>query len=264
MKILQILNEGITEYQTKMNQAQDHIENMDVFSIMFNQRQDMIISEGIAYIDIKGVLLSDATQLDLQTGNTGYDEIKRDIEHALISNVEGIVFHINSPGGDSVGSHEIASMVQNLPVPSIAYIKNLGASAAYKIASAASLIMSSPSARVGGIGSLLVYQDISQMLQNLHVNYITFVNEGAIYKSIGHGNRDLTEEQMEYIQQAVTKSGNEFKEFVKENREVDDKVFTAAVFSGDEAEEVGLVDLIGDFDTTQYIAKRFFEIFPSM
>lgn len=67
--------------------------------------------------------------------------------------VQSIVLHIDSPGGQVGGVAELAAHIKNrITKPTVAYIGDMGASAAYWIASAADKITAAETSEVGSIG----------------------------------------------------------------------------------------------------------------
>ena len=57
------------------------------------------------------------------------------------SNIQAIVLEINSPGGSPVASDEIATAMKNAKKPVIAFVRELGASGGYWVASAADYVI---------------------------------------------------------------------------------------------------------------------------
>jgi capsid assembly protease len=69
---------------------------------------------------------------------------------------QSIVLHIDSPGGQLGGVAELAAHIKNrITKPVVAYVGDMGASAAYWIASAADMIIASETAEVGSIGVVM-------------------------------------------------------------------------------------------------------------
>src|SRR3989344_7935467 len=71
--------------------------------------------------------------------------------------VKGIILDINSPGGSVVGSEEIKNAVKGISKPKVALIRDVGASGAYWVASAADKIIADPMSITGSIGVLGSY-----------------------------------------------------------------------------------------------------------
>jgi ClpP class serine protease len=260
MKIFEVTNSTVSEYVNKLAKYENGNGNGYDLSLYFNQRGEKKLENGVGHVYIQGMLLSDATPLDKMTGATDYDDVYDDIEDLLEMGAKVIVLHINSGGGMVTGCIELCEYIESLPVPTISCVKGMAASAAYKIASATSHIISSKSSDVGNIGTIMVFTDTSALTRAMGVQYVTFVNDGAIYKSIGHTD-SLTEEQVAYLQTSINKAGSEFQEFVKRNRTVSPEVFTAAWYNGQDAVSVGLIDEIGDYRLAE---QRAFEMIDAV
>lgn len=70
--------------------------------------------------------------------------------------VQSIVLHIDSPGGQVGGVAELAGHIKHRIIkPVVAYVGDMGASAAYWIASAADMIIANETAEVGSIGVVM-------------------------------------------------------------------------------------------------------------
>ncbi|MCC7085880.1 MAG: hypothetical protein IT427_12835, partial [Pirellulales bacterium] len=97
----------------------------------------MEVSDGIATISLNGTLMKHAASLGMGTSTALARRLVR--QAANDPQVRGIMLHIDSPGGTVAGTKELADEVatatQRKPVR--AHISDLGASAAYWIASQA-------------------------------------------------------------------------------------------------------------------------------
>ncbi|MBI2143791.1 signal peptide peptidase SppA [Candidatus Woesearchaeota archaeon] len=164
------------------------------------------------------------------------------------SAVKGILLEINSPGGAPVASEEIMKAVKGAKKPTVALIREVGASGAYWVASASDYIVSSPVSITGSVGVTASYLEFSGLLEKYGVGYERLV--AGERKDIGTPFRNLTKEEKAILQDALAKMQGYFLETVKENRKLTDddavaKISTALVFLGSEAKELGLVDELG-------------------
>jgi ClpP class serine protease len=242
MKLFQITEQSIKEYRKDKDKAEN---GMDL-SFFVNTRREAYLENNIGHVYVCGVLLSNATEIDKALGNTDYKNIMEDIEDLLEDGAKAILLHINSGGGSVMGCIEVAEYISNLPVPVVVHVdSSICMSAAYKLAAGASWIMATKSSEVGNIGTIMVFTDTSRMSQAMGIEYIAFVNDGAVYKSIGHTDT-LSEEQVIYLQNQINIAGEEFQAHVLTNREVSPEVFKASWYHGQYAIEAGLVDEIGD------------------
>ena len=90
--------------------------------------------------------------------------------------VEVIVLNIDSPGGEAAGISQFATYIRNSPKRVVAYIDDLGASAAYWIASAAKEIYASTTAFVGSIGVVFTIIDDSEKQKKEGIEKIEIVS----------------------------------------------------------------------------------------
>jgi capsid assembly protease len=248
MKLFQISKQSLDSYQSSLKKTESYDDD-DMFSFYFNQRKPSTLIGSVGHVYIYGMLLSDATQRDKAIGATDYNDVKEDIKALLSQGAELIIFHFNSGGGAVSGCIELAEYIEQLPIPTIASVEGMCASAAYKLASATSYIIATKSSDVGNIGTISVFIDTSIMNAAMGINYIAFTNEGADYKSLGHLD-SLTEDQANYLQKIINDAGNDFKEFVLRNRNITNpEVWKAAWFYGQSAIDAGLIDEIGDVET---------------
>jgi capsid assembly protease len=236
----------ITElgYQTFIDKQLAIRQGLNVAD-MFIQRKPYSVKDTVGYIDIQGPLVRKASNLEIQSGITSYEVLEQELEQAYNDDISMLVLTIDSPGGESMGSSYITKIVESFNKPVIAMIDGLGASAAYKIASAATQIIVSEYSQVGSIGSMIIVDSTKELNDKIGIKRTIFTNEGATYKGMGGNFGELDETEIEFIQQAVDKSGKDFQETVLSNRpEINKVVFNARTFSGKEAIELGLVDFI--------------------
>src|SRR3989338_6588915 len=91
----------------------------------------------VAVIDITGTILADEDVDFLFEDVTSSEDIRRLIRKADRNDgIKAIVFRINSPGGSAVASEEIAREIQKTNKTTVAWIREIGTSGAYWIASA--------------------------------------------------------------------------------------------------------------------------------
>ena len=241
MKTFEITQQAFLEYSNKISKS----EEFDM-SKFVNKRPDSVLENGIGHVFVTGCLLSNSSPIDREMGNTDYNQIVNDVEILIENGALGIILHLNSGGGESLGSLECASYIQNLEIPSIALVDSaICCSACYKIASACSYIVASPSSIVGNIGSIMVIADTSIMNKSVGLSYNAFYNQGAVLKSIGHSDT-LSNVQKSFLQESINESGKQFQDFVLSNRKIDTICFQAGWYCGEKALALGLIDYIGD------------------
>lgn len=120
---------------------------------------------GIAVIPVTGSLMNRALGLDAASGLTSYGDIGSSFDAALADpDVDGIVFDIDSPGGEAGGAFDLADQIysarQTKPVWAVA--NDQAFSAAYAIASSCERLFVTRTGGVGSIGVIALHIDQSQ------------------------------------------------------------------------------------------------------
>lgn len=125
------------------------------------------VVDGIAVLDVFGILAHRATLQADSSYVEGYETIAKRIDAALADReVAAIVLNIDSPGGEVSGAFQLAGQILNARAikPIHAVAGDLAASAGYLIASAAQSVSVSPSGQVGSIGVVTCHVDMSRAL----------------------------------------------------------------------------------------------------
>ena len=182
----------------------------------------------------------------MRTGATP-DKIIQKIKWAQMRGLRCVIFEINSPGGAVVASKEIADAVRNAGMHTVAWIRDLGASGAYWVASACERIVADPCSGVGSIGVIGSHLEISELMKKYGVRYEGF--KSAEFKDMGVPFRKTTTREKKVLQEHIDDLHNFFVTSVAEYRGMDKKAMSkladGRVFMGEEARKLGLVDRLG-------------------
>lgn len=197
--------------------------------------------------DLWSMLLGQAEDLELLT-----EQVQR---MAADSEVGAAVLRFDTPGGMMTGGIEFADAVAELNAkkPVIAWTGSLCASLGYLVASQASEVVATRSAQVGSIGTILSVMDWTEYLKGLGVKIHTFTNKEGTLKSI----LPMNEERSAYLQGRADSAFAIFRDMVKAKRpDVKDGTMKGQVFTAGEAQGLGLVDRIGDFNFALGLARQ--------
>jgi len=212
--------------------------------------KEELIREGVAIIPIKGAILpEDSNDLFGITG-MGSDTIINSLKRAMDNDgIKAVVLEINSPGGTVVASREVANYVKTLSEkkPVVAWIREVGASGAYWIASSSDYIIADELSITGSVGVISSYLEFSELLEKYGVKYERLVagelkDVGSPYKELNDAERKLMESKLKKIQDVFLKE-------VSENRKLTsnqvNEIRSGFFYLGVEAKELGLVDELG-------------------
>lgn len=180
---------------------------------------------------------------------TGYNAIQKQFRAALADeDVEGIVFDVDSYGGDCAGCFELAQEIYEArgQKPMIAVIDAHCFSAAYAVASSADRMVITRTGAAGSIGVVSVHADHSKRLEEDGVKY-TLIHAGK-HKVDGNQYSPLTGPAKARMQARVDSLYDEFAATVARNRGLDEsdvRNTEAATFGAADSVRLGLVDAIG-------------------
>lgn len=175
--------------------------------------------------------------------------------------IKAIVLRINSPGGSALASDIIwrETILAKQKKPLIVSMGDLAASGGYYIACAADTIVANSNTLTGSIGVFGLLFNVKKLM-NEKIG-ITFdkVNTNK-YSDIGSVYRDMSQEEKAFIQNGVEDIYATFIEHVAEGRGLNiakvDSIGQGRLWSGANALEIGLVDVIGGLDKAIEIAAE--------
>jgi len=174
--------------------------------------------------------------------------------------IKAIILRINSPGG-SVGPtqeiyREIRKTIRSKKV--VVSMGEVAASGGYYIAAAADRIVANPGTITGSIGVIMHFVQFRDLLSKIGVD-LEVLKSGE-FKDVGSPHRKLTERDKELLNELIGDIQKQFEEGVASGRNmaVEDVqlISDGRVFSGARAKELGLVDVLGNFQDAVEIAKK--------
>lgn len=209
------------------------------------------VGANTAVIEVNGIILSDGVGSAFGQTSTSSKTLVDLIRKAdKDKDIKAIIFAINSPGGTPVATEEIADAIKRTDKPTVALIRETGASGAYWIASATDTIIASRMSIVGSIGVTASYLDVSGFLNRYNVTYERLV--AGDHKDAGSPLKPLTAQERALFDRILQRTHDEFIDTVAANRRMPradvEKLADGFVFLGVEAKDLGLVDALGGMD----------------
>src|SRR5574337_959946 len=212
-----------------------------LFSLAFSLgRWERLGGSKVALITVEGVILDSKEVIE---------QLEKYRENP---SVKAIVLRINSPGGGVAPSQEIYEELlktrQTDKKPVVASMGSVAASGGYYIASATDLIVANPGTITGSIGVLLQVPNISGLMQKIGVKSV--VVKSGQHKDLASPTREMTDAERQILQGMLDDVHNQFIDVVAKGRQIDRKKVEAIadgrIFSGREAQSLGLVDQLGN------------------
>ncbi|MEY4931124.1 MAG: signal peptide peptidase SppA [Bacteroidota bacterium] len=197
-----------------------------------------------------------------QNGMIGSDSFAEELRKARTNDrVKAIVLRINSPGGSALASdvmwREITLTTKVKPV--IASMSDYAASGGYYLAMGCDTIVAQPTTITGSIGVFSVLFDLSSFLDNKIGITFDEVKTGEVGQMVTF-TRSLTDVEKAVWQKRTEEIYNSFttKAAQGRNMAVEDlrKVASGRVWTGSQAKEIGLVDVLGNFEDAVAIAAK--------
>ena len=176
-------------------------------------------------------------------------------------NVKAIVLRVNSPGGSALASETILREMDlaKKAKPVIVSMGDVAASGGYYIACQADTIVANPTTITGSIGVFGVLMNAKEMMNNKLGITIDTVKTNK-HADIGTIFRPLTRIERQIIQNSVENVYNTFISRVSLGRNLSkeyiDSVGQGRVWTGRDALELGLVDVLGGLETAIEISSN--------
>ena len=216
-------------------------------------REPYAIANGnVAVIELSGKLMKHASSFGDATSTV---QARRQIRAAVNNaDISGILLHIDSPGGTVAGTQDLAAEVAAAAKQKrvVAYIEDLGASAAYWVASQANQIFTNATGLVGSIGTFAVVYDYSGHAGQLGIK--VHVVRAGDFKGMGVEGTEITSEQLAEMQRIVDQLNSHFLKGVAAGRNLPIAqvrgLADGRVHVGTEAISLGLVDGVQSLDVT--------------
>ena len=139
------------------------------------------IVDGIAVIEVSGVLVHRGAWIGQSSGQTSYEGIAAQLAAAVAdSAVRGIALEIDSFGGEVAGVFDLADAIRaaRASKPVQAFVAEHAFSAGYALASQATSIILPRTGAVGSIGVVVMHADLSGQLSDDGVT-VTLIHSGA-------------------------------------------------------------------------------------
>lgn len=195
-------------------------------------------SEKVVVVKLDGVIL-DPLEISM--------ELKKLEEDA---DVKAVVVRIDSPGGAVGPSQEIYNSIKRLRKvkPVVASMGTIAASGGLYAAVAANKIVANPGTLTGSIGVIVEFINAEELLQKIGIKG-SVVKSGK-FKDTGSPLREMSEEERALLQSVIDDVNRQFIKAVADGRgmKIEDveKIADGRIFTGSQAKENGLVDILGD------------------
>ncbi len=210
----------------------------------------------IGIVEVKGPIgMGGRNSVDSQ------DVLKVIKRYADDSGMKAVVVRIDSPGGAVAPSQEIYDELRRLSDAEKVVVCSLGsvaASGGLYVAVGCDRIVAEPGTLTGSIGVIGELPNVKGLADKVGVKVET-VKSGRL-KDVGNPFRDMTPEDRAFFQQLLDQVHRQFIEAVADGRNLDPdevrKFADGRVLTGEQAQQLGLVDALGNFNDAVNLAKE--------
>jgi protease IV len=238
-------------------------EDEDIHVVKYNKYKKTVSGYSsskneVAVIVADGDIMPGKAQQGIIGSTTFAEELRKARNN---KKVKAIVLHINSPGGSALASDVMwrEVILASKAKPIIASMGDYAASGGYYLAMGCDSIVAQPNTITGSIGVFSVLFDLSSFLDNKIGITFDEVKTGDMGELVTV-TRPLTAPEKAIWQKSTDRIYASFTTKAAEGRKMPveqlRKVASGRVWTGAQAKERGLVDVLGDFDDAVRIAAE--------
>ncbi len=182
-----------------------------------------------------------------------------DIDHFRTDkSIHAIVVRIDSPGGGVAASQELYTCIRRARErkPVVVSMGGVAASGGYYAALGADTIVANPGTTTGSIGVIMELTRFGELLDKIGIE-MESITSGE-FKDAGAPYRDITRSEREYFQGYIDDAYEQFLEALITERGLEEEqareLANGRVYTGRQAQEFGLIDVLGDMHDAEQIA----------
>jgi protease-4 len=172
--------------------------------------------------------------------------------------IKALLLRIDSPGGDALASDLMWRELRTLGKPVIASQSDVAASGGYYMSMACDTIVASPLTLTGSIGVITGKFNLAELYKK--VGFTKEIISRGRYAQVDADNRPFTAEEEAYFDANARAAYESFRDKAALSRGMSvaamEECAQGRVWTGAEAAQRGLVDVVGNFDTALNLAKR--------
>ncbi len=220
-------------------------------------RERYVSGEGsnrIAVLPVAGTIASEAP-VALGAATASPETLRNQLRQATEDRrVRAVILEVDSPGGGVVPTDQMHESIQEFREetgkPVVVSMGQTAASGGYYISTAADRIFANPNTLTGSLGVIFSYLNFAEAAEEYGIEQ-EVVKSGP-FKDIGSPTREPTEEELDILQAYVDEGYDQFVQVIVEGRGLPEEevreLADGRVYSGQQAETLGLVDGLGDLE----------------
>lgn len=204
----------------------------------------------IAVVPVMGAMMRDS----YCTWSDGYVSGTRDLESTVKAldeneNVDGIVFYINSPGGQADGNESLSKVIASTKTPTVGFFEGMASAAVYAFQGVKELYASESQSYWGSIGTYISIADDRAFWESMGIQYMDIYAPQSTEKNIEF--REAIDGNDAPIKELLSRLTESFIKSVKKSRpqlQDDGHVFKGKLYSAADALKIGAIDGIKNLE----------------
>jgi protease-4 len=172
--------------------------------------------------------------------------------------IKALLLRIDSPGGDALASDLMWRELRTLGKPVIASQSDVAASGGYYMSMACDTVVASPLTLTGSIGVITGKFNLAELFKK--VGYTKETLSKGRYAQVDADYRPFTDEEEKYFDAGAVAAYESFRDKAALSRGMTpaamEECAQGRVWTGAQAAQRGLVDVVGGFDDALELAKR--------
>lgn len=174
--------------------------------------------------------------------------------------IKCVILRVDSPGGSMNACESLYQEIQDIPQKVVVSFGNVSASGGYYISCGADRIFALPTTVTGSIGVVMMRMDFMGFLKQYGITF------DSIATSDLSGSNDplypINKQMQENFTNQADRSYHRFKSLVSDGRNMSmnqvEKIAKGRVWTGEQAQEIGLVDELGGLNQAVAFAQESF------
>lgn len=215
---------------------------------IFTGKRSLPLADSVGVLNVEGVLRS-SQDFARQAEEFGRDD-----------GIKAVVVRIDSPGGGVAASQEIYAALAELKKKKkvVVSMGSVAASGGYLVACAADRIVANPGTITGSISAIMHFANAESLMEKIGLK--SSVVKSGKFKDIGSPVRPMTAEEQALIQELVDDTYDQLLEVISKDRKIPREALKqladGRVFTGRQAQKLGLVDDLGDMGHAVRLAGK--------
>lgn len=217
----------------------------------------------IAVVPVMGAMMRD----DYCTMAEGFVKGTRSLEQMVREldaneNVDGIVFQVNTPGGEAFGNESLSKTIKNCETPTVVSFEMMASAGVFSFQGADEIYAVERNSLWGSIGTYITLIDDSEFMSNMGIEFIDIYADASTEKN--RPTREALNGNQEPMIDFLNNLNNIFIKDVKNSSpqiKDDGSVFKGKLYTATEARKIGAIDGIKDINfaisRARYLSRNY-------